>query len=147
MFSIAGDGGDFPGDLGPDMGLGPVIGPVIGRDHGAGRGNLMGPCHPIFGEDNQGNLPQVVVIYFIFIQCVFIDGSIHSNLYECLYFLSPMLYNLLYKQPRFDPYGPPMPGMPARPQGPNRPRPPSRRPFGDPNPDHLPPPGNDNMFL
>ncbi len=79
MFSIAGDGGDFPGDLGPDMGLGPVIGPVIGRDHGAGRGNLMGPCHPIFGEDRQGNLPQVVIFRTV---CVYLFIATRTP-YEC----------------------------------------------------------------
>ncbi len=46
------------------MGIGPVIGPGSGTGY---RGNLMGPAHPVFGEDSQGNLPQVV----IFRTCVY----------------------------------------------------------------------------
>lgn len=44
---------------------------------------------------------------------------------------------------RFDPYGPPGvgPGLGR----PNRPKQPP--PFGAPNPDHLPPPGYDDMFM
>lgn len=43
---------------------------------------------------------------------------------------------------RFDPIGPPGVG-PGRP----RPRPREPRAPGEPNPDHLPPPGYDDMFM